>query len=247
MIGMSERGPRAIITGAVAFLALCGCASLNSFSKFYVPFRDSASLHGKPWIEPASGKPAIYAYSGDPEVDNLRAAEAGYIPIGFSEFYGPPATMAKREALAQARRLGASLVLIRPQYRRAGFGAAPWNRSTPTRPSAVPALNDTMATFWVRADTSKLRFGAQTVELTQAQREALKRSAGVLVTVVVRGTPAYDAQILRGDVILKVDGENVMDPRGFESQLTRFQGQRVDLEILRDGVPRTVSVPLKRP
>lgn len=236
-----------MVTGAIAFLGLCGCASLNSFEKFYVPFRDSASLHDKPWIEPASGTPAIYAYSGDPEIDNLRAAEAGYIPLGFSEFYGPPATMTRREALAQARHVGASLVLIRPQYRSRSFEAAPWNIANPTPPPRIPALKDTMATYWARADVSKLRFGAQIVELTQAQREALKPGTGVLVTVVVRGTPAYDAQILRGDVILKIDGESVVDPRGFESQLARLQGQSVSLQLLRNGVPKTLTVSLRRP
>lgn len=244
---MSERGPRAIITGGIAFLALCGCASLNSFSKFYVPFRDSASIHDKPWIEPANGKPVIYAYSGDPEVDNLRAAEAGYVPIGFSEFYGPPATMTKREALAQAKHVGASLVLIRSQYRSTSFGVAPWNISNPTPPSRVPTLNDTMATYWVRADASKLRFGAQIAELSEAQRTALKRNTGVVVTVVVRGTPASDAQIRRGDVIFRIDGEEVRNPRGFQSQLSRLQGRKVDLDLLREGAPRTVTVALDRP
>ena len=170
---MSERGPRAIITGAIAFLALCGCASLNSFSKFYVPFRDSASLHSKPWIEPASGKPAIYAYSGDPEVDNLRAAEAGYIPIGFSEFYGPPATMTKREALAQARHVGASLVLIRPQYRSTSFEAAPWNISNPTLPPRVPTLNDTMTVANAMWGT-----GADRVEIFDALAPYQLKEAG---------------------------------------------------------------------
>lgn len=276
---------RNIIIGTVATLGLCGCA-VNGFEKFYMPTPGSETVHSLPWIEPAVGNPEIYAYSSDPRSDNIRAAEAGYVLIGSSAFYGPPATMTTAELRAQAKRVGASLVLIHSKYKDTISGVVPWSvpnppqvstvtsngtvssygpggfatgtysgESTITTPGGVSTYDipysisryDMLATFWVRQDISKLRLGADVHNLPDALRSKLQRNTGVVVTAVIRDTPAFDANILRGDVILKIDGQDVIDGRDFMSQLKEFQGQTVKIRLLRDGATKTLTVTLRNP
>lgn len=115
---------------------------------------------------------------------------------------------------------------------------------------AIPysiSRNDMVATFWVRQDVSKVRLGAYVQELPDALREKLQRNTGVVVAFVVRDTPAFDANILRDDVILKIGGEDVIDPQGFKSQVAELQGQTVKIELLRRDTPKVVTVTLRTP
>jgi hypothetical protein len=107
--------------------------------------------------------------------------------------------------------------------------------------------NDMVATFWVHEDVSKLRLGANVIELPDALRVKLQRNTGVVVVVVIRDTPAFDANILRGDVILKIGGQDVIDPQSFRAQLAEFEGQAVKIQLLRGETPKTITVTLRKP
>ncbi len=70
---------------------------------------------------------------------------------------------------------------------------------------------------------------------------------GVLVEAVEPKSPAALAGIRRGDVVVSFDGEPVAEPAGLVLQLTRAPiGATVDIEIVRDGRPQTVAVPVGR-
>jgi PDZ domain-containing secreted protein len=68
---------------------------------------------------------------------------------------------------------------------------------------------------------------------------------GVLVTRLDRGGPADRAGVLRGDVIVKVDGVDVQDARDLHDALMRLlPGKRTRLTIDRGDGPREVQVDL---
>ena len=69
-------------------------------------------------------------------------------------------------------------------------------------------------------------------------REAfgLQGRAGILVAGIYRGSPAQQANLLPGDIILSIDGEAASNGRRSMNQVARTQpGQRIQIEILRDG------------
>jgi len=274
---------RVTITAA-ALLVASGCHT-NGFEKYYSPLPGSETTKNSPWIEHSTAEPKVYTYSEDPKSDNLRAAEDGYIMVGSSSFYGPTKNMTKAQLRDEAKRVGASLVLVHSQYKDTLSGVVPWTvqnppqvstfnttgtlsaygtggystgtysgQSTMTSPGgsttyAIPysvSRNDVVATFWVRQDPSKIRLGVNTVPLPEDMRTKLQRNTGVVAAAVIRGTPAFNANILRGDVILKIGGENVIDPRGFSEQLTKFEGQTVNIELLRGETTKTIAVTLHR-
>jgi membrane-associated protease RseP (regulator of RpoE activity) len=80
--------------------------------------------------------------------------------------------------------------------------------------------------------------------LPQEIRQHLERNTGVFVWVVRNDSPAFNANILEGDVILQMNGEDVKSVADYIQKYTRMAGQQTDVEIWRNGQLKTVSVQL---
>ena len=79
-------------------------------------------------------------------------------------------------------------------------------------------------------------------------RKQLERNTGVYVWVVRTDSPAFYSNILEGDVILKMNGDDVTSVENYVNKYMRLAGQKVDMEIWRNGQYKTISVQLnKRP
>ena len=63
-------------------------------------------------------------------------------------------------------------------------------------------------------------------------RQQLERNTGVFAWVVRNGSPAFNANILEGDVILKINGEDVMSETDLMAKNFKFAGQKVQWDIL---------------
>lgn len=107
---------RSVIVGLTVLL-LAGCAS--GYSQFYqeVPHRGSVE------VVAFTGTPTVLAGTGDPQADVIAAFAMGLVPIGVSSFNGPNEGMAG--ALAQAKKVGASHLLVSAAYARTVSGAIP--------------------------------------------------------------------------------------------------------------------------
>ena len=79
-----------------------------------------------------------------------------------------------------------------------------------------------------------------------AQQVKGKAGEGVWVNSVFEGDPAHQAGIRIGDVILKIGGTSVGSPNRMIRLIGAFSpGQSVNLDILRDGMRKVVTVKLK--
>ena len=139
-------------------------------------------------------------------------------------------------------------------YGSGGYASGTYNaNSTVTMPGGTTTnfipysiqRNSYLATYWALRDVSKIRLGVQTIPLSDDLRHKLERNAGVVVTAVVRGTPAFAANILEGDIIIKINDEDVVDIRGFGAQMLMHAGQTAQLAILRDTRSLTIPVTLR--
>jgi membrane-associated protease RseP (regulator of RpoE activity) len=117
---------------------------------------------------------------------------------------------ARAWALQQGQRIGADKVLIYP----------------------MNADGTTRSAFYVRY---RLPFGATFRTATAEEQKALG-SGGVQLGEIVRGTPASEANLLRGDFVVKFDGRPVADRAAFEQLLREHMGKRVTLTLSRNGV-----------
>ncbi|MEX3791292.1 PDZ domain-containing protein [Paraburkholderia sp. BR14374] len=71
--------------------------------------------------------------------------------------------------------------------------------------------------------------------LTPEQHRAIGTNSGLLVRVVVIGSPAYKADIFKGDYVMAIDGEPTGDPASAAQLLKAHAGQVAKISILRDG------------
>ncbi len=76
-----------------------------------------------------------------------------------------------------------------------------------------------------------------------ARHFAASEKHGVLVTRVFEGSPAAQAGLARGDVLLSLDGNPLKDRDGFLERLAGYTaGSQVKLRLLRKGEERTVKL-----
>jgi serine protease Do len=79
---------------------------------------------------------------------------------------------------------------------------------------------------------------AESLGLSRGQR-------GVLVAEVIAGTPAAEAGLQTGDVVIRIDGRRVDDQRGLFQRIGEMPPEsEITLTILRDGDERDVTVQL---
>lgn len=85
--------------------------------------------------------------------------------------------------------------------------------------------------------------GVQIAGLTPEGLKQLGVQSGVVVLGVGEGSGAYKAGIEKGDVILKVDGTNVVDPESLASYIQKKKvGDRVIIEIVRNKTAKQLTV-----
>ncbi len=90
--------------------------------------------------------------------------------------------------------------------------------------------------------------GGQMVTAELAGSLGMARPAGVLLSDVYAGGPADRAGLKTGDIILKVDGREVLDPRALKFRIAaRGVGETATLDIQRKGEARKISLPLETP
>jgi serine protease Do len=85
----------------------------------------------------------------------------------------------------------------------------------------------------------------QPVDEDMAKSLGLPVAHGAMVAQLVPGGPAEKSGLRQGDVVLKVDGNEVLDSRDLTRRIGSFQvGKSANLEILRDGQKRMLTVKL---
>ena len=87
--------------------------------------------------------------------------------------------------------------------------------------------------------------GLKQLDAELAKQLELEGTEGVLVGAVYKGTPAADAGLLPGDVVLRLDGEAVGSSEALIRKVgSRRPGDVVKLDVVREGKPKTLKVAL---
>lgn len=89
------------------------------------------------------------------------------------------------------------------------------------------------------------RLGVYIQDMTKDLAESfdLDETTGILITQIVEDSPAEDADLKQGDIILEVDGDKVEKVANFRNRIAlTAPGTKVKLTILRDGERETVKV-----
>ncbi len=85
----------------------------------------------------------------------------------------------------------------------------------------------------------------QSVDEEMAKTLELKSARGALIGEVVKDSPAADANLEVGDVVIEVDGQKVAGSRNLMNMIaSRHPGEKVALTLLREGKAKSVRVKL---
>ncbi|MFA6810724.1 MAG: trypsin-like peptidase domain-containing protein [Desulfoplanes sp.] len=94
-----------------------------------------------------------------------------------------------------------------------------------------------------RVDPVWLGLRGQDIDQRIARYFGLKALQGILITDVYTGSPAAESGVQPGDVLLKIEGNEVAGRQGYLELIRNFtQGQQITLEVLRSGKTKTLRV-----
>jgi hypothetical protein len=85
-------------------------------------------------------------------------------------------------------------------------------------------------------------FGVHVQDLSPEEKRENRSNKGVKIIAVVKGSPAYKNDFFKGDVITKINEVEVYDKKSFPQLAERFLGEKVKVEIIRDGELMTKEV-----
>jgi membrane-associated protease RseP (regulator of RpoE activity) len=126
-------------------------------------------------------------------------------------------------------------------YSGTAYTTAPGGYSTYQIPYSVDKY-EYYSRFWLKSRTRLL--GVWGVDLTQESQRVLERNKGVFVIAVAKNSPAFEANVLPGDVIIKMDGKEVVDGKHFNEMVEMRAGQQAVLTVLRPGQEKDIPVKL---
>lgn len=192
--------------------------------------------------------PQVYT-SNDLTADVRRLLEDGYFVIGSSSWVGPAEGV--KQTSKFAKKIKASIALVNCRYIETvsggtqvvmmpiigGYGGMIGG----SRPVSFDRYEQS-AVFLAKLKPQMTGLGIYFEPLTPVQIRSLGSAKGASISIVVRGSPAFDAGIIAGDIILTVAGQDISTPDRLERVKTEYAGQTVPVEIVRDGQPKTLQI-----
>lgn len=92
--------------------------------------------------------------------------------------------------------------------------------------------SDYGAVYFIR---QKFGLGAFYRDLNDSERQQLQTNRGVVARLIVDDTPAFNADLLVGDVFTAIDGEAIANSQSLNDMLRERNGKTVVLSLLRRG------------
>lgn len=90
----------------------------------------------------------------------------------------------------------------------------------------------------------KYSFGASWRELTNDERQQIQSNSGLYITSIIDDSPAFNANVLVGDILLTINGRPVGSQEQAMKTFRALKGQTIQLTINRAGQLVTKSVTL---
>lgn len=247
------------ILAVVLALSVAGCASsgtssqkaaANGGSAAENPYTTSFVSRDRPAValQPDPAGPKIYR-GNVKEDDYPRMLSNGFDMLGYSSFEA--ADVAPEQALEQARKIRADLVLV---YSRL-VGSVPASvQIKQMRENALkadagkdPAHSGTLlpqeqarysyfASYWVKLAPPLIG-----LHVTGSKEST---EPGLTVLAVIKQSPAEKAGIQDGDVLTRIGDVELLTPEALTQAAQQYAGQSVDITFLRDGSTSKTSMTL---
>ncbi len=192
--------------------------------------------------------------------DQVAMWEAGYGVIGISGFIGDASGTGPEPTRQQATKIGAAIALFYTHQAGTQLQSVPvvTNTFTTTHTPYGPVTSTGTGFSSIPVSVSTYDFtvayygklkpgfvGILAENLDAAHRQKLGSNKGALILGVVRGSPAFEADILPGDILTAIDGRDVVDQTDIRNLRDVPAGQPIRLSLWREGkrLTKVVTVP----
>jgi hypothetical protein len=272
----SEIDLKKLITLFFFFLILNSIGCANPYANFYFDLTGGADLTTAPNVVLSNDEPRLTRGS-NPDDDFINMLESGYSCIGYSSFnagnvsdYG--AISQAKQVHAEivlyyskySNTVSGSLPLTVPNTQTSSTtygGSVYGNRGYSGRYSGTATTKtygsdtvyvpysvnryDYFASYWVK-DSPPI-FGTHVRDLTPELRRKIGSNKGLLIIAVINGSPAFNADILGGDILKTIDDIEIFNIENFQEALERYAGREVFVTIFREDKEIVKKIKLNGP
>ncbi|MCL2760764.1 MAG: PDZ domain-containing protein [Desulfuromonadales bacterium] len=237
-----------VVMVMLLMLIAAGCTTMggNGYAEYYHDRTGGIDVTTNPDVIPYNDEPKQFEpktlKGKNSDEDNQLMLEDGYLLLGFSSFN------ARYEYDSNAMKHGKDIhaeivVCCYSKYTGTKTGTMPIVRTythgnqihykTIYEPYTYNTY-DFYASYWAKLKPPIL--GLQVIDLNDEQRKELNSNKGVAVLAVIKGSPAFMADLLKGDIIRKIGDINLYDAQTFQYAEQKYNGQKVNIIYMRDGM-----------
>ena len=249
--------------GWPGYCALCGTQD-NNYAKFYRASPDAQAI-ASDRVAPPTGSPRVDGIAQYDASVGAAYARQGYALIGQSDFTsGLPESEqgAIDQGISVGADL---VVLLNPTYQGTVTTSVPITTPSTTTSytngtatafgSGGPVTafgHETTTTYGTNTTYTPMTvqrseysagyfikrrnpFGVYLRDLTDSERQVLQTNRGAYIVTVVDNSPAYNSDILPGDVIVSINGQSPSGYAGAFELINANRGRTVDVTIVRAG------------
>lgn len=260
-----------------SLLLILGTGCGNLYHEHYLSVLDHRNQDELFRIIPPRVSPKVVS-SKDLKEDSLGMRENGFLLIGHSSFNST--YLDEEQALDQARRVGAEVVLVSQRYINTVTQSVPMSQWVPgqqvshqettviqqgaSTPTVIQKQSNTQvegqyqttyvdqnvdyyeydASFWAPSKPSPI--GVLVKPLDEASKAFVGSNKGVRVRAVIKDSPAYEADILRDDILVSLGEDLIRDPDQFFQLVKNAEGQEMPLQLYRAGKLMVVKVKIDK-
>lgn len=250
-----------IIVLVLAAALLQSCAM--PYARFYHDTTGGLDVTKLKTVIMPTGEPKVFRGSS-PKADALKMMEDGYALLGYSSFNGGTIDQNGAIAQAKkvhaavvilyakyTNTTSGAIPLTLPEtrtssttmtgsvYGSGGYANYTGNAYTTTygsRTTYIPYSTrhyDYFASYWIKLKSPI--FGTYLRDVPQDARRKDGSNKGMLIYAIVRGSPAFEANIIEGDVLRAIGSDEINDKAEFHKALIDYQGRKVAVRLYRDG------------
>lgn len=187
----------------------------------------------------ADEQPKIY-YTNDFESDLYFLQSNYYYAIGYAGWNGTAEGVNKIEKNAEklCRRYGAKVALYSYEYTDTRNG---W---TQYGSYAIKRYDCNIYLFvpYEKSYIQMPKIGIEWRDLNASDRLAIQRNTGAYIAIVYEKSPAFYANLSKGDILTEINGTQILDSNSvYLATMYLTSGSPVTLKYLRNGVEKTAS------
>ena len=108
------------------------------------------------------------------------------------------------------------------------------------------ARYDQSAYFFVKS-LERARFGVWTKDLTNEERERIGQNNGARITLVMYDRPAFNANVLKNDILLKINDIDIRDSRHADDIMQNYPGRKITFTVFRKNKKIVIPIVLDSP